>query len=123
MISYNPLEKADTIAEIVNKLPLEALDKFCWINSTWYEEIKHEFRQRWKAQVLEYYKLGLEEEKLEYPFNWDVESEEFIERETEIAKKQVEIERYMLHNGMLEGQEKEIVKYNIRQIANNVVPW
>ncbi|CAB4424071.1 unnamed protein product [Rhizophagus irregularis] len=29
----------------------------------------------------------------------------------------------MLHNGMLEGQEKEIVKYNIRQIAKNVVPW
>jgi hypothetical protein len=123
MHSFNPLEKADTIAEIVKKLPLEALDKFCWINSTWYEEIKHEFRQRWKAQVLEYYELGLEEEELEYPFNWDVKSEEFIERETEIAKKQVEIERYMLHNGMLEEQEKEIVKYNIRQITKNVVPW
>ena len=87
MHSYNPLEKADTIAEIVKRLPLKVLDKFCWINSTWYEEIKHEFRQRWKAQVLKYYKLELEEEKLEYPFNWDVESEEFIERETEIAKK------------------------------------
>ncbi|PKY60863.1 hypothetical protein RhiirA4_485053 [Rhizophagus irregularis] len=95
MHSYNPLEKADTIAIIIQKLPLEVLDKLCWINK----------------------------EKLEYPFNWDVVSEEFIERETEIAKKQVEIERYMLHNGMLEGQEKEIVKYNIRQIAKNVVPW
>ncbi len=29
MHSYNPLEKADTIAEIVKKLPLEAFDKFC----------------------------------------------------------------------------------------------
>ncbi|GBC08369.1 hypothetical protein RclHR1_08070003 [Rhizophagus clarus] len=29
----------------------------------------------------------------------------------------------MLHNGMLKGQEKEIVKYNIQQIAKNVVPW
>ena len=122
MHSYNPLEKADTIAIIVQKLPLEALDKFCWINSTWYKEIQHEFRRRWKIQMLEYYKLGLEEEKLEYPFNWDVVSEEFIERETEIAKKQVEIERYMLHDGMLEGQEKEIVKYNI-QISKNVIPW
>ncbi|GBC38903.2 hypothetical protein GLOIN_2v1475138 [Rhizophagus irregularis DAOM 181602=DAOM 197198] len=83
MHSYNPLEKADTIAIIIQKLPLEVLDKLCWINI----------------------------------------SEEFIERETEIAKKQVEIERYILHNGMLEGQEKEIVKYNIRQIAKNVVPW
>ncbi|CAG8758668.1 11412_t:CDS:2, partial [Rhizophagus irregularis] len=71
MHSYNPLEKADTIAIIIQKLPLE-----------------HEFRQRWKIQVLEYYKLGHEEEKLEYLFNWDVVSEEFIERETEIAKKQ-----------------------------------
>jgi hypothetical protein len=123
MHSYNPLEKADTIAIIIQKLPLEVLDKLCWINSTWYKEIQHEFQRRWKIQVLEYYKLGHEEEKLEYPFNWDVVSEEFIERETEIAKKQVEIERYMLHNGMLEGQEKEIVKYNIRQIAKNVVPW
>ncbi|CAB4484123.1 unnamed protein product [Rhizophagus irregularis] len=123
MHSYNPLEKADTIAIIIQKLPLEVLDKLCWINSTWYKEIQHEFWRRWKIQVLEYYKLGHEEEKLEYPFNWDVVSKEFIERETEIAKKQVEIERYMLHNGMLEGQEKEIVKYNIRQIAKNVVPW
>ncbi|CAG8652369.1 6809_t:CDS:2 [Funneliformis caledonium] len=123
MHSYNPLKKADIIAEIVKKLPLEALDKFYWINSTWYEEIKHEFRQRWKVQVLEYYKLRLKEEKLEYPYNLDVETKEFIERKTEIAKKQVEIERYMLHNGMLEEQKKEIVKYNIRQIAKNVVPW
>jgi len=28
MHSYNPLEKADTIAKIIKKLPLEALDKF-----------------------------------------------------------------------------------------------
>jgi len=28
MHSFNPLEKADTIAEIVKKLPLEVLDKF-----------------------------------------------------------------------------------------------
>ncbi|PKB96249.1 hypothetical protein RhiirA5_434489 [Rhizophagus irregularis] len=96
MHSYNPLEKADTIAIIIQKLPLEVLDKLCWINSTWYKEIQHEFWRRWKIQVLEYYKLGHEEEKLEYPFNWDVVSEEFIERETEIAKK---------------------------QIAKNVVPW
>jgi hypothetical protein len=29
MHSYNPLEKS--IAEIINKLLLEAFDKFCWI--------------------------------------------------------------------------------------------
>jgi hypothetical protein len=35
----------------------------------------------------------------------------------------VEIESYMLSNGMLYEQEKEIVKYNIQKIAENVVPW
>ncbi len=29
----------------------------------------------------------------------------------------------MLRNGMLHGQEKEIVKYNIQEIAKNAVPW
>jgi hypothetical protein len=128
MYSYNPLEIPDTIAIIIQKLPLEVLDKLCWINSTWYKEIQHEFRRRWKIQVLEYHKLGFEEEEemSEYPYDlgyWKAETEEIIEREIEIAKKQVEIERFMLHNGMLEGQEKEIVKYNIQQIAKNIVPW
>ncbi|CAG8819010.1 36020_t:CDS:2, partial [Gigaspora margarita] len=35
-----------------------------------------------------------------------------------IAKNQVEIEKCMFSNGMLNGQEKEIVKYNIQQIAD-----
>ena len=136
MHSYNPLEKADTIAEIVKKLPLEALDKFCWINSTWHKEIQHEFRRRWKIQALAYYKLEqekeLEKEEVErkYPHDdfmqgylyQDIENS-YTEREIETAKKQVEIESYMLRNGMCYGQEKEIVKYNVQQIAENVVPW
>ena len=136
MHSYNPLEKADTIAEIVKKLPLEALDKFCWINSTWHKEIQHEFRRRWKIQALAYYKLEqekeLEKEEVErkYPhddfmqgyLHQDIENS-YTEREIETAKKQVEIESYMLRNGMCYGQEKEIVKYNIQKIAENVVPW
>ena len=52
----------------------------------------------------------------------DIENS-YTEREIETAKKQVEIESYMLRNGMLHGQEKEIVKYNIQKIAENVVPW
>jgi len=136
MHSYNPLEKADTIAEIVKKLPLEALDKFCWINSTWHKEIQHEFRGRWKIQVLEYHKLEcerefqMEEVERKYPYDYFMQGlfhqdrENFYtEREIETAKKQVEIESYMLSNGMLYGQEKEIVKYNIQKIAENVVPW
>jgi hypothetical protein len=136
MHSYNPLEKADTIAIIVQKLPLEALDKFCWINSTWYKEIQHEFRRRWKIQVLEYHKLEcerefkMEEVETKYPhdefmqgyLHQDIENS-YTEREIETAKKQVEIESYMLSNGMLYEQEKEIVKYNIQKIAENVVPW
>ena len=136
MHSYNPLEKADTIAEIVKKLLLEALDKFCWINNTWYKEIQHEFRQRWKIQVLEYHELEqerkLEKEEVErkYPhdefmqgyLHQDIENS-YTAKEIEIAEKQVEIESYMLSNGMLYGQEKEIVKYNIQKIAENAVPW
>jgi hypothetical protein len=136
MHSYNPLEKADTIAVIVQKLPIETLDKFSWINSTWYKEIQHEFRRRWKIQVLEYHKLECEREfkmdevERKYPYDYfmqglfqqDIENF-YTEREIETAKKQVEIESYMLRNGMLYGQEKEIVKYNIQKIAENVVPW
>lgn len=40
-------------------------------------------------------------------------------RELEEAKKQVEIKSYMLRNGMHYGQGKEIVKYDIQQIAKN----
>src|SRR2546429_2203863 len=136
MISYNPLKKPDTIAIIVKKLPFEVLNKFCWINSTWYKEIQHEFRQRWKIQVLEYHKLECEREfqkeevERKYPYDYfmqglfhqDIENF-YTEREIETAKKQVEIESYMLSNGMLYGQEKEIVKYNIQKIAENAVPW
>ncbi|CAB4398675.1 unnamed protein product [Rhizophagus irregularis] len=76
MHSYNPLEKADTIAVIVQKLPIEILDKFSWINSTWYKEIQHEFRRRWKIQVLEYHKLECEREfkmdevERKYPYDY-----------------------------------------------------
>jgi hypothetical protein len=100
MHSYNPLEKADTIAEIVKKLPLEALNKFCWINSTWYKEIQHEFRQKWKIQVLEYHKLEcerefqMEEVERKYPYDYFMQglfhqdTENFYtEREIETAKK------------------------------------
>ncbi|CAB4432472.1 unnamed protein product [Rhizophagus irregularis] len=136
MLSYNPLEEPDTIAEIVQKLPLEVLDKFCWINSTWHKEIQHELRRRWKIQVLEYQKLEneqeleMEEVERKYPNDefmqgylyceiWGT----YIKRELEEAKKQVEIESYLLRNGMLHEQEKEMVKYNIQQIAKNEIPW
>ena len=52
----------------------------------------------------------------------DIENS-YTEREIETAKKQVEIKSYMLSNRMLYEQEKEIVKYNIQKIAENVVPW
>ncbi|CAG8850733.1 39232_t:CDS:1, partial [Gigaspora margarita] len=38
------------------------------------------------------------------------------------AKNQIEIEKYMFSNRMLNGQEKEIVKYNIQQIADETIP-
>ena len=134
MHSFNPLEKADTIAEIVKKLPLEALDKFCWINSTWHKEIQHEFRRRWKIQALAYYKLEqekeLEKEEVERKYPHDLYMQGHLHcgiwntygrREHETDKKLVEIESYMLRNGMLYGQEKEMVKYHIQLIAKD--PW
>src|SRR6266480_282889 len=112
---YNPLETPDTIAVIVQKLPLEALDKFCWINSTWYKEIKNELRRRWKIQVLEYHKLECErkfkkdEVERKYPYDYfmqelfhqDIENF-YSEREIETCDAQIEIEKCMLHNGMLD---------------------
>jgi hypothetical protein len=136
MYSYNPLEIPDTVAVIIQKLPLEVLDKFCWINSTWYKEIQHEFRRRWKIQVLEYHKLEDEREIRKEEIERRHPNDEFIQgffhikideyfsgMEIETAKKQIEIEKYMLRNGMFYGQEKEIVKYNIQQIAEYIIPW
>ncbi|CAG8720594.1 23825_t:CDS:2 [Dentiscutata erythropus] len=50
---------------------------------------------------------------------WEIYHEKLFET----AKKQVEIERYMLINGMLYSQEKEIVKYNIQEITNREILW
>ena len=86
--------------------------------------------------MLVYYKLKqekeLEKEEVErnYPhddfmqryLHQNIENS-YTKREIETAKKQVEIKSYMLCNGMLNGQEKEIVKYNIQKIAENVVSW
>ncbi|CAG8684006.1 5139_t:CDS:2, partial [Funneliformis caledonium] len=95
--------------------------------------IQHEFRRRWKIQALAYYKLEQEKElekkevERKYPhddfmqgyLHQNIENS-YTEREIETAKKQVEIESYMLRNKMCYEQEKEIVKYNIQQIAENV---
>jgi hypothetical protein len=72
----------------------------------------------------------MEEVERKYPYDLfmqgylhqDIENF-YTKRELETAKKQVEIESYMLSNGMLYGQEKEIVKYNIQQIAEYIIPW
>jgi hypothetical protein len=139
MHSYNPFETPDTIAVIVQKLPLEALDKFCWINSTWYKEIQNELRRRWKIQVLEYYELGLREDLelkevgKKHPYDHNAQRrlytdilEFYSEKGLEACEAQMEIEKCMLHNGMLDGQEKEIVKYNIMELIeydHTYVPW
>ena len=134
MHTYNPLELPDTIGNIAKKLPLEALDKFCWINCSWYKEIQYELRRRWKTQELEYCKLEHEQElemkevERKYPHDLYMQGhlhcgiwKTYCRREHETDKKQVEIESYMLRNGMLYGQEKEMVKYHIQHIAKD--PW
>ncbi|RHZ44034.1 hypothetical protein Glove_772g14 [Diversispora epigaea] len=113
MHTYNPLILPDIIAEIVQKLSLENLGIVCWINRTWYKEIQHELRKRWEIQVLKGHKLELKkDEELRGYFDGGIELK-YYAKLLETAKKQVEIERCMLINGMLYGQEREIVKYNI----------
>ena len=51
MHSYNPLVISDTIAVMVQKLLLEALNKFCWLNSTWYKEIWNDTGRMSKNQI------------------------------------------------------------------------
>lgn len=136
MHTYNPLTLPDIISEIIPNLSLEDLDKFCWINKTWYKEIQHELKKRWKIQAFEFYKLELEQKEKEresrerYSDNEEFQGymdqylwDNYYKKLFETAKKQVEIERYMLINGMLYGQEKKIVKYNIQEITNKEIPW
>jgi hypothetical protein len=136
MHSYNPLTLPDTIAEITQKLPLKDLNKFCWINRTWYKEIQHELRKRWKIQVLKAHKLELEEgkkisealekysddKKMQRSIKFDIECN-YIDMQYERAKKQVEIGECMLSNRMLYGQEREIVEDNIQRIENEIFIW
>src|SRR5688572_27626147 len=113
MHTYNPFTLPDIISEITLKLPLEDLDKFCWINKTWYKEIQYELRKRWEIQVLKGHKLELEkDEKIKKALESHSDDEEdqgyleydielkYLAKLLETAKKQVEIERYMLANGM-----------------------
>ncbi|CAG8750616.1 7875_t:CDS:2, partial [Dentiscutata erythropus] len=136
MHTYNPFTLPDIISEITPKLSLEDLDKFCWINKTWYKEIQYELRKRWEIQVLKGHKLELEkDEKIKKTLESHSDDEEdqgyleydielkYLAKLLETAKKQVEIERYMFANGMFHGQEKEIAKNNIQQIANEKIPW
>ena len=57
-------------------------------------------------------------------FHQDIENF-YAEREIETCDAQIEIEKCMLHNGMLDGQEKEIVKFNIKEKMENefLTPW
>ncbi|CAG8628735.1 23402_t:CDS:2 [Gigaspora margarita] len=111
---FNPLTLSNIISEIIQKLPLEDLEKFCWINQTWYKEIQHELRKRWKIQVFEFDKLEQERDKAYYDLyrkyppigrrnkeEWDkiVQGEDTIyeyyeNMQFKTAKNQVEIEKY-----------------------------
>ncbi|CAG8758683.1 25382_t:CDS:2, partial [Dentiscutata erythropus] len=99
-------------------------------------EIQHKLQKRWEIQVLKSYKLELEKDKkikkVLKQYSDDEELQGYMEYSMELkyytelletTKKQVEIERCMLTNGMLYGQEREIVKYNIQQIADEIIPW
>jgi hypothetical protein len=119
MHTYNPLTLPDTISKIIQNQSLEELEKNCWINHTWYNEIKRELRKRWKSQVIKYGEL--EDEKNKMVRATDILILRF--EQFKVANIQIEIEKCMLLNGMLDEQEKEIVKYNIEEISHEEIPW
>ena len=138
MHKYNPLELPEIIANIVCILSLKDLDKLCWINCTWYKEVKQELRKRCVREMLHYDEIRQKEEKAyeelykNHPFNINnyddiilaINKNYYLKRKL-TATEQIIIESCMLANGMLsDKQEKEIVKYNIQtMISEKRIPW
>jgi len=135
MHKYNPLELPEIIASIINNISLHDLDKLCWINSTWYKEVQKELRKRCEQQMLKYYEICQEEEreykKLYKTKSFEIDVHDILKiviifniKKKLLAKEQIMIESCMHNNGMLFGQEKEIVKYNIKTfIKTTDIPW
>jgi len=143
MHTYNPLELPEIITNIVYNLALADLNKLCWINGTWYKQVQQELRKKCENQMVKYYKKCRKRDNeikksnkiisgayhdvllsnlLKYRCADKIESR-YKEILFIIAKRQIKIERIMFINGMLNEQEKEIVKYNIHTLSKEVIPW
>src|SRR4051794_5009631 len=59
MYTYNPLHFPINHSKSI----IKGTRKNCWINHTWYNEIKHELRTRWKGRVKKYGELEDERNK------------------------------------------------------------
>jgi uncharacterized protein YeaO (DUF488 family) len=127
MKTYNPLILADTISVIARHLPLEALDRLCWINRTWYKEVARELRIRWRHQALKWHKCALKmEEELAQQLELiraslaSGEASELVPQDTDDdadAVKLVALSNAVLRIGMICDQEKETAMNNIWELA------
>ena len=109
MHSYNPLLLPDTIAIIVQKLPLVGLSIALWINRTWYKEVKHELHMRrekfknqyWRTVSVRYMEIQFKDQYWEEKGTDDYEKYNnkmrFLDGKcNEFFHKLVEVERCML---------------------------
>ena len=141
MHTYKPLELPEIITNIIHNFSLEDLNKLCWINSIWYKQVQQELRIRCENQMVKYYnkcrKRDNEIKKINKRISGGIVllsnllkyncADKIVSRYKgilfRIAKRQIKIERIMFINGMLNEQEKEIVKYNIQTLSKEVIPW
>ncbi|CAH1769709.1 14141_t:CDS:1 [Entrophospora sp. SA101] len=146
MYSYNPFLLPDTIAIIVQKLPLVSLSIALWINHTWYKEVKHELHMRrekfknqyWKTVSVRYMEIQLkeqcwEEEGRQFSDCMDTDDyEKHIERmrflDGECHKfyyELVEVEKCMLQNKLIGKRERGDLLNRINHVNKNMWlhPW
>ncbi|CAJ0872210.1 12194_t:CDS:2 [Entrophospora sp. SA101] len=147
MHSYNPLLLPDTIATIVQKLPLDSISIALWINHTWYKEVKHELHMRcekfknqyWRTVSVRYMEIQLKEQC------WEEEGRQFSNyigtddykkhnnkmrfldgKCNESFYKLVEVERCMLQNKLIRRRERGDVLNRINHVNNKsgwLHPW
>ena len=107
MYKYNQLELPEIIANIIHNLSLDDLNKICWINCTWYKEVRQELRKR--CETLQ--KKRKKKDKYQ-GFKTEVHKEEAL---LVVSREIIEIVYCSLLNGMFSGKEKEDVEYIIKK--------
>ena len=107
MHEYNPLQLPEIISNIVSNLSLEDLNKICWINHTWYKEVRQELQKR--CETLQKKRKKIDKYQ---SFKTEVHKEKAL---LVVSREIIEIVYCALLNGMFSGKEKEDVEYIIKK--------